>query len=94
MDLKEPPFKAWKLTPSGKPVEVEIVEASTFLNFPYFRLKTGRALRATEIHETKAEAIAAGFNDCDRRQKEINKTRRRLEKRIAVLKQAAASLPT
>jgi len=94
MEMKEVPFKAWKLTPSGKPVEVDIVKTSTYLNTPYFQLKTGRVVRATDIHESKSEAIAAGFNDCDRRQKELNKTRRRLENRIAVLKQAAASLPT
>ena len=54
------PFIGWRLLPSFKPVQVEIVRQHSAWNPEWLVGVTGKLFLASELCATKAEAIARG----------------------------------
>jgi len=86
MSARTYPYKAWALTPSFKPVEIELVS-----NYGMHHDETAKGKIYNAYHElypTKAAAIAAGRKKIDEQQAETAKRLERINKRIAALDKA------
>lgn len=84
------PRKAWVLTPSFKPVEVELVKQYGSTYHDYGDLTEASKLYApSEMHESKALAIAAGWALVEKQQAKLDKMAITLGKKRAALNKAA-----
>ncbi|MGI4938059.1 MAG: hypothetical protein ACRYF5_15170 [Janthinobacterium lividum] len=84
--MKKYPYKAWRLMPSFKPVEVEIVNAG------YYRRErdsNGKDHMANQLFETKEEAIWAGTQLLSARRVALAKNLHLIEKRELALEKAS-----
>lgn len=79
MSEKTYPYQAWVLMPSFKPKEVELVARA---RLDWEESSTGKWYHHTELHSSKAEAIAAGWEKIKIQQADIDKRRENLNKRI------------
>lgn len=87
------PYKAWVLTPSFTPVEVELVGPySTYYAALYGHLDVTVKNKAYstehDLYPTKAAAIAAGRKRIDKQRADIAKRIEQINKRAAALDKA------
>lgn len=84
------PYKGWVLQPSFKPVEVEFVSAYRALSREDYgdRSTAGKVYARSEIHATKADAIAFGRAEIVRMQADIDKRQSKLSAKSAALNKA------
>lgn len=85
MSEKTYPYQAWVLMPSFKPKEVELVARA---RLDWEESSTGKWYHHTELHPSKAEAIAAGWEKIRIQQADIDKRQAKLNKRIVELDKA------
>lgn len=86
------PYTAWRLTPSFKPVECEVVEHGRWYGtWEWRRLSTGGRSNADDIYATKADAISAGRAKVEAQEQALAKKRASLDKKIAALDKAEAA---
>jgi hypothetical protein len=83
------PYKRWRLMPSFKPVEVEIVRASE----GYWKRgnpidSKGKVYERSELFDSKADAIAFGRSQLANQQADIDKRQAKLDKKRAQLDKA------
>lgn len=80
------PYTAWVLMPSFRPAEVTFVKTRFG---EWHATESGKSYHPSEIHQTKAAAIAWGLADLAKQQAAIDKMQKNLDKRRAVLKKAS-----
>ncbi len=84
------PIRRWTLTKSFKPVEVELVEEMAWGCAPgWLRTAERRAHHRDKLHETREQAIAAGFAELEQQEAALEKKRLGINKRRAALGKAA-----
>ena len=79
------PYKAWKLQPLFKPMEVEVIGR---YSEQYEDTATGGVIHKSELYPTKAAAIAAGYAKLKLDQEALDKRQAKLNKRLESLKKA------
>lgn len=92
MSNRSYPYKAWALTPSFKPVEVELVNCygHGWQSIDYGDLTaTGKFYAIEKLHASKALAIAAGWAAVEAQQAKLDKMSITLGKKRAALNKAA-----
>lgn len=84
------PRKVWVLTPSFKPVEVEVVKRySSWMRTDYGDLtEKGKCYPVSEMHDTKEAVIAHGRKQCAKNQADIDKRIANLKKKLDALNKA------
>ena len=90
---KEFPYTAWRLTPSFKVEQVEIVGPYTGHRSWFRHYKAdikGRNHAPCELFATKAEAIGTGRRQLAGKEAKLAKMRANLDKKIAALDKAEA----
>jgi hypothetical protein len=90
------PYTAWVLMPSFKPAQVELVHQYPGQGWSrgpatHHGTSAGKYYSLSEIHATKADAIAAGRAKLEEMQAKINKTLAGIAKKRAKLDEAAAA---
>lgn len=84
------PFRRWTLTNAFKAVEVELVEEMKWGCAPgWFRNAERRIFHRDKLHETREQAIAAGFKELERQEAALEKKRLGINKRRAALEKAS-----
>ncbi len=84
------PFRRWTLTNGFKPVEVELTEEMKWGCAPgWFRTAERRAYHRDKLHETREQAIAAGFVALEQQEAALEKKRLGINKRRAALEKAS-----
>jgi hypothetical protein len=78
------PCKAWVLTPSYAPKEVELVERDTSYS-GYFTSATGTHYFTTDLYTSKAEAIESGWRKLDDQMNALRKREAAIIKKKATL---------
>lgn len=93
--MSETPYKRWKLTPSFKPVEVEIVEVEIVETWdpwgskvPWAKTATGGSIAVSELHATKQAAIDYGRERLADQETKLLKMQQAIEKKRAALDKA------
>jgi hypothetical protein len=92
MTTRTYPYKAWTLTPSFKPVEVELVGLAwnDWGSYAHWdKSGSGKSYDSTKLHATKDAAIAAGFASLDEQRKKLEKMQATIDKRHAALHKAS-----
>ncbi len=80
------PYTAWVIQPSGKPVEVELVERAFDHYHPdWDRASSGKSYHVGYLHPTKEKAIDAGLITLDAQQAKLDKQQSTLNKKRAKL---------
>jgi len=92
MTTRTYPYKAWILMPSFKPVEVEFVRCyESFSNIDYGDLTAkGKCVQRLDIYPTKEAALEGGHARLEKHRAQIAKLQLGHDKKLAVLKKAAA----
>jgi hypothetical protein len=87
------PYKAWALTPSFKPKQIEIVNsyASYFHKDAWDVAASGKNYALTELFETEALAIAEGWRRVEAQQAKLDKMAESLAKKRKSLEVAEAA---
>jgi len=93
-DKRTYPYKAWVLTPSFKPKEVELVQPyRAFGGQDYGDLtETGKMYGTAEMFESKRAAVLEGWRRHDEQAAKLDKMRITLEKRRQALRNATAQV--
>lgn len=88
--ITEFPYKAWRLTPSFKPVEVEITGNNTGWNRRHkeVRASNGSNYQIGDLFESKALAIEDGRTSLRIQQELLNKRQATIDKKLAALAKA------
>ncbi|MES2942975.1 MAG: hypothetical protein V4772_08930 [Pseudomonadota bacterium] len=89
------PRKAWVLTPSFKPKEVELVRAYNAFGGTYYGdiTTTDKLCRLDELHESKDAAVADGWLKVAKMQADLKKRNESLSKKIKELEKAVQGKP-
>lgn len=84
------PYKAWRLTPGMKPVEVEIVGVNQSWNRRYKEVRASNesAYAIADLYETKAEAIESGYAVLRNQKAKLDKQQANIDKKLAALLKA------
>lgn len=87
------PRKAWVLTPSFKPKEVELVSQMKAFSRDYGdKTESGKCYEHSEMFETKQAAVMDGWRRYDEQAAKLDKMRISLEKKRQALRNALAEL--
>lgn len=86
------PFTAWRLLPSFKPVEVELVKGEKWFDVQWSEDASGKSFRNSDLFGSKELAIKEGRSRLQEQQVAIDKKQANINKRLAVLDKAAMSL--
>ncbi|MCW0413520.1 hypothetical protein NG831_06325 [Xanthomonas sacchari] len=87
------PYKAWVVTPAGKPVELEMTGpsyASYSLYAHWDDSTTGKGYDSTKLSPTKEAAIEVEWNRLNEQEAKITKQLVKIAKKRAVLAKARA----
>lgn len=84
MSEKEYPFKAWVLTPSFAPKEIELVEGSTTVA-GYHITASNKYYHESQLFETKRNAVADGWIKISEQQSALDKRVQGIAKKKATL---------
>ena len=77
------PYSAWVLMPSFRPKQVEVVEK--FYYSDWLGISTGKSYHASNLYESKQQAVGAGLAKLAAQQADIDKRQASLDKRKAEL---------
>ena len=90
MSEKEYPFKAWALTPSFAPKEVELVKAAYY---PYYHTTAAKKhYYQSDLYPSKREAIEAGWRRLDDQMAVLQKRADMIVKKKATLTKHSVGL--
>jgi hypothetical protein len=88
MSNKVLPFTAWILTPSLKPAEVSI----ELDRVSWFQTSRGKYVMKSDVFDSQAEAIKAGWVSLKRQKSDIDKKLENIEKKKLALLRAEKSM--
>lgn len=88
------PYKAWKLSPSFKPIEVELVKSAGKSDYfkHYDLIASGRAYHLKELFATKHLAIDDGWSRIAAMQAKVNDSLASISKKRAALQKALGEI--
>lgn len=87
----EYPRKAWKLSPSLAPKEIELVKKEHWYGGTHYRLSTGGAISRRDVYDTKLEALEAARVKLAEAKEKIERLQASYEKKLATVEKAEAA---